>query len=139
MKGFFQINIIQLQLCITQYFVSFWISITNKSIEKLSTYECGLEPMGNSRIKFDILYYVIGILYLIFDQEIIFLFPQATIIYTQKSTITLFFVISFLIILTIGFIYEWFQGALEIVQLIILSIINFSKYLYLVRDKIETK
>ena len=112
--GFIQISIIQLFICFIQYFISFWISITNRTIEKQSTYECGQEPMGNSRMKFDIIYYVIGILYQIFDLEIIFLFPQASIIYNQKSVFTIWIVIIFIAILTIGFIYEWFQGALEI-------------------------
>jgi NADH-quinone oxidoreductase subunit A len=55
------------------------ISIIN-TIEKLSAYECGLEPVGDARMKFEILYYVIGILYLIFDLEIIFLFPLAALL-----------------------------------------------------------
>ena len=66
-------------------------------------------------MKFDVLYYVIGILYLIFDLEIIFLFPIATIMFTLNSLIALWVVMAFLIILTIGFIYEYNQGALDLV------------------------
>jgi NADH-quinone oxidoreductase subunit A len=75
----------------------------------------GLEPVGDARMKFDILYYVIGILYLIFDLEIIFLFPLATVLFSLGSLLAFWVVMIFLIILTIGFLYEWFHGALEIV------------------------
>ena len=113
--GFIQMSTIQQAQCVIQYLASFWTSITNRSIEKQSTYECGLEPMGNSRMKFDIIYYVIGIQYLIFDLEIIFLFPLATVLFSLNSLIAFWIALCFLIILTIGFIYEWFQGALSIV------------------------
>lgn len=98
-----------------QYIVSFWLSNTNRTQEKQSGYECGQEPMGDARMKFDIIYYVIGIQYLIFDLEIIFLFPLACIWYTQNNLIAFWMVQIFLTIQTIGFIYEWFKGALEIV------------------------
>ena len=62
-------------------------------------------------MKFDILYYVIGILYLIFDLEIIFLFPLATVLFSIGSLLALWVVMIFLIILTIGFIFEWYHGA----------------------------
>ena len=68
-------------------------------------------------MKFDILYYVIGILYLIFDLEIIFLFPLATVLFSIGSLLAVWVVMIFLIILTIGFLYEWFHGALEIVRM----------------------
>jgi hypothetical protein len=58
------------------YLLNFFISISSKDEEKLSTYECGFEPLyTNARVKFDILYWIIGILYLIFDLELIFIFP----------------------------------------------------------------
>jgi len=63
-------SVVLIGLVTILYVVSFWASATNRSIEKLSAYECGLEPVGDARMKFDILYYVIGILYLIFDLEI---------------------------------------------------------------------
>jgi NADH:ubiquinone oxidoreductase subunit 3 (subunit A) len=69
-------------------------------------------------MKFDILYYVIGILYLIFDLEIIFLFPLASVMFSLGSLIAFWIVMAFLIILTIGFIYEYNQGALDIVLII---------------------
>ena len=99
------------------YFISFWASYTNSTIEKLSAYECGLEPVGDARMKFEILYYVIGILYLIFDLEIIFLFPLAALLFTLNHLIAFWAVMMFLIVLTIGFLYEWYHGALSITSL----------------------
>lgn len=114
--GFFLTSqVIQIQISL-QYILSFWLSLTKREIEKLSAYECGLEPMGDARMKFDIQYYIIGILYLIFDLEIIFLFPQAAIQITMNSIMALSYALIFQTILTIGFIYEWAQGAQEIVR-----------------------
>ena len=113
--SFILMSIIIQAVATALYVVSFWASITNRSIEKQSSYECGLEPISDARMKFDVLYYVIGILYLIFDLEIIFLFPIATIMFTLNSLIALWVVMAFLIILTIGFIYEYNQGALDLV------------------------
>ncbi len=114
MYGFIQMSIIQqIQVC-QLYTVSFWISISNRSIEKQSAYECGQEPMGDARMKFDIQYYIIGIQYQIFDQEIIFQFPQATIYMTMESQQGIWVVLIFQTIQTIGFVYEYQKGALKI-------------------------
>jgi len=86
-----------------------------EDIEKLSPYESGFEPLGDARIKFSILYWIIGILYLIFDLEIIFIFPFAVIMYTINSFIALWIMMLFFIILTLAFIYEYKQGALELI------------------------
>lgn len=80
--------------------------------EKISAYECGFNPFEDARTTFDIRFYLVAILFLIFDLEISFLFPWSIML----SKITLFgflTMVCFLIILTIGFIYEWFKGALE--------------------------
>ena len=69
---------------------------------------------SNARIKFDVLYWIIGILYLIFDLEIIFIFPLATILHTLTNPIALLAYLFFMIILTLGFIYEWKKGALKL-------------------------
>ena len=66
--------------------------VADRTIEKLSAYECGLEPVGDARMKFEILYYVIGILYLIFDLEIIFLFPLAALLFTLNNTLLSYFI-----------------------------------------------
>ncbi len=80
--------------------------------EKLSPYECGFEPFDDSRNKFDVRYYLVAILFIIFDLEIAFLFPWAI----SLDAVGHFGLISmglFLAILVVGFIYEWKKGALE--------------------------
>ena len=79
---------------------------------KLSPYECGFEAFEDSRMKFDVRYYLVAILFIIFDLEIAFLFPWAVAL----EEIGLFGFVAmmiFLVILVIGFIYEWMKGALE--------------------------
>ena len=80
--------------------------------EKLSAYECGFEPFDDARRKFDVRFYLVAILFIIFDLEIAFLFPWAV----SLADIGLFGFLSmmaFLAVLTVGFIYEWCKGALE--------------------------
>ena len=93
-------------------FVNFIFSPKKPDPEKLSTYECGFEPFNDSRMEFDIRFYLVAILFIIFDLEIAFLFPWAI----SLGKIGLFGFLSmmiFLFILTIGFIYEWKKGALD--------------------------
>jgi NADH-quinone oxidoreductase subunit A len=80
--------------------------------EKLSAYECGFEPFDDARRRFDVRYYLVAILFIIFDLEVAFLFPWAV---SLKSVGAFGFwsMIGFLGVLTIGFIYEWCKGALE--------------------------
>ena len=83
-----------------------------KDVEKLSPYECGFEAFEDSRMRFDVRYYLVAILFIIFDLEIAFLFPWAV----SSDQIGLFGLISmgvFLGLLVVGFIYEWKKGALE--------------------------
>jgi NADH-quinone oxidoreductase subunit A len=83
-----------------------------KDSEKLSPYECGFEAFEDSRMRFDVRYYLVAILFIIFDLEIAFLFPWAV----SLDRIGLFGLISmgiFLALLVVGFIYEWKKGALE--------------------------
>ena len=83
-----------------------------KDAEKLSPYECGFEPFEDSRIQFDVRYYLVAILFIIFDLEIAFLFPWAV----SLDTIGGFGLVAmaiFLTLLVVGFIYEWKKGALE--------------------------
>ena len=97
------------------YLLNFLTSLKNSDNQKVSPYECGFEPMHtNARIKFDVLYWIIGILYLIFDLEIIFIFPLATILHTLQNPIALFVYLFFIIVLTLGFVYEWKKGALKL-------------------------
>ncbi len=80
--------------------------------EKLSPYECGFEAFEDSRTKFDVRYYLVAILFIIFDLEIAFLFPWA-IVLRQIGVFGFLAMMIFLGILVIGFIYEWRKGALE--------------------------
>jgi len=92
--------------------LGFTIGSCQKDAEKLSSYECGFEPFEDSRTKFDVRYYLVAILFIIFDLEIAFLFPWAV----SLDTVGLFGLIAmgiFLAVLVVGFIYEWKKGALE--------------------------
>ena len=87
-------------------FVNFIFAPKNPDPEKLSTYECGFEAFNDSRMEFDVRFYLVAFLFIIFDLEIAFLFPWAI----SLGTIGIFGFVSmmiFLFILTIGFIYEW--------------------------------
>ncbi len=84
----------------------------DKDAEKLSPYECGFEAFEDSRMKFDVRYYLVAILFIIFDLEIAFLFPWAV----SLDTVGQFGLLSmalFLALLVVGFVYEWKKGALE--------------------------
>ena len=92
--------------------LGFLIGRGRKDDEKLSPYECGFEAFDDSRMKFDVRYYLVAILFIIFDLEIAFLFPWAVVL----DSIGMFGFLAmmlFLGILVIGFIYEWKKGALE--------------------------
>lgn len=80
--------------------------------EKLSPYECGFEAFEDSRMKFDVRYYLVAILFIIFDLEIAFLFPWAVVL-DDVGMFGFLAMMVFLLVLVIGFIYEWKKGALE--------------------------
>ena len=80
--------------------------------EKLSPYECGFEPFEDARVRFDVRYYLVAILFIIFDLEVTFLFPWA-VVFHKVGAYGFWAMMVFLGVLTIGFIYEWKKGALE--------------------------
>jgi NADH-quinone oxidoreductase subunit A len=80
--------------------------------EKSSPYECGFEAFEDSRMKFDVRYYLVAILFIIFDLEIVFLFPWAVVL-EEIGMVGFIAMMVFLGILVVGFIYEWKKGALE--------------------------
>jgi NADH-quinone oxidoreductase subunit A len=80
--------------------------------EKLSPYECGFEAFEDARMKFDVRYYLVAILFIIFDLEIAFLFPWAVVL-DKIGVVGLLAMMLFLGVLVVGFIYEWKKGALE--------------------------
>ena len=92
--------------------INFILAPKNPDPEKLSAYECGFEPFDDSRMEFDVRFYLVAILFIIFDLEIAFLFPWA-ISLGNIGVLGFFSMMIFLFILTIGFIYEWKKGALD--------------------------
>ena len=92
--------------------LNFLFSPKNPDPEKLSAYECGFQAFTDSRIEFDVRFYLVAILFIIFDLEIAFLFPWA-ISLGSIGALGFWSMMIFLFILTIGFIYEWKIGALD--------------------------
>jgi NADH-quinone oxidoreductase subunit A len=80
--------------------------------EKLSSYECGFEPFDDSRRRFDVRFYLVAILFIIFDLEVAFLFPWAVSLW-RLGLFGFLSMMAFLGVLTVGFIYEWRKGALD--------------------------
>src|SRR3989339_2032874 len=90
-----------------------WLIAPNRpDSEKLSAFECGFAPFEDARMKFDVRYYLIAILFILFDLEIAFLFPWAVVL-KEIGTFGFVSMMIFLAILVVGFIYEWMKGALE--------------------------
>ncbi|TXI20330.1 MAG: NADH-quinone oxidoreductase subunit A [Nitrosomonas sp.] len=93
--------------------LSGWLLAPNRpDSEKLSPYECGFEAFEDARMKFDVRYYLVAILFILFDLEIAFLFPWA-IVLDEIGLFGFVAMMVFLGILVVGFIYEWMKGALE--------------------------
>ena len=90
----------------------FVVSTQKAAPEKVSAYECGFDPFDDARARFDIRFYLVAILFIIFDLEVTFLFPWAISLHTIQLT-GFWTMVIFLLILTIGFVYEWRKGALE--------------------------
>jgi len=90
----------------------FLVAYKQPDPEKLSTYECGFNAFDDARMKFDVRFYLVAILFIIFDLEVSFLFPWA-VAFGQVGLFGFWSMMVFLAVLTIGFIYEWRKGALE--------------------------
>lgn len=92
--------------------LSYIISVKSPDKEKLSQYECGFEAFSEARGRFDVRFYLVAILFIIFDLEIAFLFPWAVVL-KDIGLVGFWSMMVFLGVLTIGFVYEWNKGALE--------------------------
>lgn len=106
---FFGVSLAIALICVV---ASYLLAVNRPDPEKVSVYECGFDPFGDSRQKFEIRFFLVGILFIIFDLEISFLFPWSLVL----SDIHIFgywTMIIFLAILTIGLVYEWLKGGLE--------------------------
>jgi NADH-quinone oxidoreductase subunit A len=90
----------------------FLVAYKQPDAEKLSAYECGFNAFDDARMKFDVRFYLVAILFIIFDLEVSFLFPWA-VVFGELGAFGFWSMMVFLAVLTIGFIYEWRKGALE--------------------------
>ncbi|PYF12787.1 NADH dehydrogenase subunit A [Rhodobacter viridis] len=88
------------------------IAYRNPDPEKVSAYECGFNAFDDARMKFDVRFYLVSILFIIFDLEVAFLFPWA-VAFGTMSMVAFWSMMVFLTVLTVGFAYEWKKGALE--------------------------
>ncbi len=101
-------GLIGLSLLVAPFLVAF----QRPDPEKLSAYECGFNAFDDARMKFDVRFYLVSILFIIFDLEVAFLFPWA-VAFKSVGVFGFWAMIVFLAVLTIGFVYEWKKGALE--------------------------
>jgi NADH-quinone oxidoreductase subunit A len=104
--------VIAVGLAFVMVIIPFFVAKVKGDNEKLSPYECGFEAFNAPRSKFDIRFYLVSILFIIFDLEIAFLFPWATVL-RDIGMLGFWSMMIFLGVLTIGFIYEWKKGALD--------------------------
>jgi NADH-quinone oxidoreductase subunit A len=88
------------------------IAVRHPDSEKVSAYECGFNAFDDARMKFDVRFYLVSILFIIFDLEVAFLFPWA-VAFAGLTDLAFWSMMIFLAVLTIGFVYEWKKGALE--------------------------
>nr|NP_203708.1 NADH dehydrogenase subunit 3 [Osteoglossum bicirrhosum]BAB64384.1 NADH dehydrogenase subunits 3 [Osteoglossum bicirrhosum] len=104
---------IAILLTILLAMVSFWIPQMSPDTEKLSPYECGFDPLGSARLPFSLRFFLVAILFLLFDLEIALLLPLPWGDQLTSPTQTLTWASIILVLLTLGLIYEWIQGGLE--------------------------
>nr|QNN84659.1 NADH dehydrogenase subunit 3 [Centropus bengalensis] len=104
---------LSLTLSIILITLNFWLTQINPDSEKLSPYECGFDPLGSARLPFSIRFFLVAILFLLFDLEIALLLPLPWATQLQSPMMTLTWTSTILILLTLGLIYEWMQGGLE--------------------------
>nr|QJQ26989.1 NADH dehydrogenase subunit 3 [Athene noctua] len=93
--------------------LNLWIAQAKSDQEKLSPYECGFDPLGSARLPFSIRFFLVAILFLLFDLEIALLLPLPWATQLQSPPTTLTWTFTMLTLLTLGLIYEWMQGGLE--------------------------
>jgi len=105
-------SIFSLVIVLILYLVSYTLSVKAPNTQKLSVYECGFEPINSTQSKFNIKFYLVALLFVLFDLEIVFVFPWA-INLAHLGLFGYYSMIFFLGILTLGFVYEYKKGALE--------------------------
>nr|AHK23211.1 NADH dehydrogenase subunit 3 [Xiphorhynchus susurrans] len=104
---------LSMSLSIILTMLNFWLAQMNPDSEKLSPYECGFDPLGSARLPFSIRFFLVAILFLLFDLEIALLLPLPWATQLQSPLSTLTWTSTIIILLTLGLVYEWAQGGLE--------------------------
>nr|YP_001648813.1 NADH dehydrogenase subunit 3 [Acrocephalus scirpaceus]CAP10115.1 NADH dehydrogenase subunit 3 [Acrocephalus scirpaceus] len=104
---------LSLALSVALTALNFWLAQMTPDPEKLSPYECGFDPLGSARLPFSIRFFLVAILFLLFDLEIALLLPLPWAIQLQSPTTTLTWTFILITLLTLGLVYEWIQGGLE--------------------------
>nr|YP_010960412.1 NADH dehydrogenase subunit 3 [Polymetme thaeocoryla]WNH37776.1 NADH dehydrogenase subunit 3 [Polymetme thaeocoryla] len=104
---------IAIALSVILALVSFWLPQLNPDTEKLSPYECGFDPLGSARLPFSLRFFLIAILFLLFDLEIALLLPLPWGVQLVSPLTTFAWAVAVLTLLTLGLAYEWAQGGLE--------------------------
>nr|YP_009034512.1 NADH dehydrogenase subunit 3 [Hoplolatilus cuniculus]BAO84843.1 NADH dehydrogenase subunit 3 [Hoplolatilus cuniculus] len=107
------ILIITITLSTILAIISFWLPQMNPDHEKLSPYECGFDPLGSARLPFSLRFFLVAILFLLFDLEIALLLPLPWGDQLASPLLTFLWTTAVLTLLTLGLIYEWIQGGLE--------------------------
>nr|AUR26856.1 NADH dehydrogenase subunit 3 [Daphoenositta chrysoptera] len=105
--------ILSTTLSIILTLLNFWLAQMNPDPEKLSPYECGFDPLGSARLPFSIRFFLVAILFLLFDLEIALLLPLPWATQLQTPSTTLTWASTLILLLTLGLVYEWIQGGLE--------------------------
>nr|ABD63945.1 NADH dehydrogenase subunit 3 [Bleda eximius] len=104
---------LSLTLSLALTMLNLWLAQANPDPEKLSPYECGFDPLGSARLPFSIRFFLVAILFLLFDLEIALLLPLPWATQLQTPAYTLIWSSVLILLLTIGLVYEWMQGGLE--------------------------
>nr|AGA83776.1 NADH dehydrogenase subunit 3 [Phyllergates heterolaemus] len=104
---------LSLALSIALTALNFWLAQMSPDSEKLSPYECGFDPLGSARLPFSIRFFMVAILFLLFDLEIALLLPLPWATQSQNPTVTLTWASTLILLLTMGLVHEWNQGGLE--------------------------
>nr|AGN71518.1 NADH dehydrogenase subunit 3 [Rhinophrynus dorsalis] len=100
-------------LSIVLALVSFWLPQLNPDSDKLSPYECGFDPLGSARLPFSMRFFLVAILFLLFDLEIALLLPAPWASQLESPPTSIIWASAIIVLLTLGLVYEWLQGGLE--------------------------
>nr|YP_009160971.1 NADH dehydrogenase subunit 3 [Cornufer vitianus]AIZ97082.1 NADH dehydrogenase subunit 3 [Cornufer vitianus] len=93
--------------------ISFWISSMSPNLDKLSPYECGFDPLGSARLPYSMRFFLVAIMFLLFDLEIALLLPSPWAVQLHHPTLSISWAFIIIFLLTVGLLYEWSQGGLE--------------------------